>query len=89
MRPALVMSMRSQTNEPSAIEGGRSKTVLTVGTCVLLAILAFFLWTEHRAHLMGALPYLLLLLCPIIHIIMHRRHGGPHGGHEGPSGGRS
>ena len=62
---------------------------LTVGTCVLLAIIAFFLWTEHRAHLMGALPYLLLLLCPIIHIFMHRRHAGPHGGHEGPSGGRS
>jgi hypothetical protein len=40
------------------------------------AIVAFFLWTEHRAHLLGILPYALLLLCPILHYLMHGRHGG-------------
>jgi hypothetical protein len=39
----------------------------------------YFLWTEHQAHLLGALPYLILLLCPLMHIFMHRGHGG-HGG---------
>ena len=29
-----------------------------------LIVTAFFLWTEHRAHALGALPYLLLLACP-------------------------
>jgi len=43
-----------------------------------LAIAAFFLWEEHRAHLLGALPYVLLLLCPLLHLF----HGG-HGGHDG------
>jgi len=43
-----------------------------------LAIAAFFLWTEHRAHLLGILPYALLLLCPLLHLF----HGG-HGGHGG------
>lgn len=41
-----------------------------------LAIAGFFLWEEHKAHLLGALPYALLLLCPLMHLF----HGG-HGGH--------
>lgn len=44
------------------------------------ATAAFFLTTEHRAHLFGVLPYLLLLACPLLHWFMHRGHGG-HGGH--------
>ena len=46
-----------------------------------VAVLAFYLVTEHRAHLFGALPWLLILSCPLIHIFMgHGNHGG-HGGH--------
>ncbi len=45
-----------------------------------LAIVAFFLFTEHRAHVFGALPYLLLLACPLMHLLMHHgHHGGDHG----------
>ena len=44
-----------------------------------LAIAAFFLITEHSAHLFGILPWLLLAACPVMHLFMH--HG--HGGHEG------
>ena len=40
------------------------------------AIAGFFLWEEHKAHLLGALPYVLLLACPLMHLL----HGG-HGGH--------
>lgn len=50
----------------------------TVGACVFLAIGAFFLWEEHRAHLLGALPYLLLLACPLMHLFMHHGHGHSH-----------
>ncbi|MBI3058035.1 MAG: DUF2933 domain-containing protein [Deltaproteobacteria bacterium] len=50
-----------------------------------LAIAAFFLWTEHRAHLLGILPYVLLLLCPLLHFL-HGGHGG-HGGHQRGDGG--
>ncbi len=36
----------------------------------------FLLATEHRAHALGALPLLLiLLLCPLMHFFMHRGHG--------------
>lgn len=40
------------------------------------AIAVFFLWQEHKAHLLGALPFILLLLCPLLHLFMHRGHGG-------------
>jgi hypothetical protein len=46
-----------------------------------LAIAAFFLISEHRAHVLGALPYVLLLLCPVLHLLMHRGHGSGHVGH--------
>lgn len=45
-----------------------------------LAIAAFFLLSEHRAHLLGALPFLLLLACPLMHLFMHHGHGA-HGKH--------
>lgn len=48
-----------------------------------LAVAAFFLWTEHRAHLLGFLPYALLLLCPILHYLMHGGHGD-HGEKDQP-----
>jgi hypothetical protein len=47
---------------------------------VLMVVLGFFLFTEHRAHLFGILPYLLLLACPLMHLFMHGGHGG-HGHH--------
>lgn len=52
-----------------------------------LAVGAFFLWTEHRAHLLGALPYLLILACPLMHMFHHggHRHGHHHqGATDGP-----
>ena len=45
-----------------------------------LAIAGFFLFTEHRAHLLGYWPFLLLLLCPLLHMF-HGEHGG-HDGHD-------
>ena len=50
-----------------------------------VVIAAYFLVTEHRAHLSGLLyylPFLLLLACPLMHIFMHGGHG-KHGRHHG------
>lgn len=44
-------------------------------SAVSLAIIAFFLLTEHTAHVIGLLPYALLLLCPFLHLFMHSGHG--------------
>jgi hypothetical protein len=55
-----------------------------------LALGAFLLVTEHRAHLLGYLPWLILLACPLMHLFMHGGHGGHGGGHrhEGSDRGR-
>ncbi|MFZ5862332.1 MAG: DUF2933 domain-containing protein [Nitrospirota bacterium] len=44
-----------------------------------LAIGAFFFLSEHRAHAFGILPFVLLLLCPLLHLFGH----GGHGRHSG------
>ena len=53
-----------------------------IGFCVLGSVAAYFLLTEHLAHVIGALPFLLLLACPLMHVFMHHGHGG-HGGDGG------
>ena len=43
-----------------------------LGFAVMALVL---LWSEHRAHILGILPYLFILACPLMHIFMHRGHG--------------
>jgi DUF2933 family protein len=50
-----------------------------------LAIAGFFVVKEHTAHMLGVLPYLLVLACPLLHFF-HGGHRGGHGG-DGPHGG--
>ena len=42
-------------------------------------IAGYFLFTEHRAHAIQYLPFVLLAACPLLHLF--HGHGG-HGGHE-------
>ena len=50
-----------------------------IALVVFLVAAAFYLWLEHRAHLLGLLPLLLpLLICLGMHFFMHRGHGGDH-----------
>jgi hypothetical protein len=57
-----------------------------LGSCAFVAIAIFFLWEEHSAHMLGAIPYLLLLLCPLMHYFMHRGHGSHGSDHKGGGG---
>lgn len=43
------------------------------------ATLAYLFFGEHRVHLLGYLPFLFLLACPLLHMTMHGGHGGGHG----------
>lgn len=57
----------------------KNKSTLNINQLVLLLVIivgGLFLWNEYRADLVGALPYLILLLCPLMHIFMHKGHGG-------------
>jgi hypothetical protein len=46
-----------------------------------LAVAMFFVLAEHRAHLYGWLPYLLLAACPLMHLFHRHGHSG-HGRQE-------
>lgn len=64
-------------HDPASKMAGRTKWVLAG----FVAIALFFLLTEHRAHLFGALPYLLVFACPLMHLFHghgHHGHGGQH-----------
>jgi hypothetical protein len=41
----------------------------------------YFLWDTYQEQLLNYWPYLIILLCPVMHIFMHRGHGG-HGDHK-------
>ena len=55
----------------------RVGTFVFWGFCVIAALFPFY---EHTMHVLGVLPYLLLLACPLMHVFMHHGHG--HGGHQ-------
>ena len=56
------------------------RTPFGIVLCGFLVVAAFFLLTEHTAHVFGVLPYLFVLACPLMHLFMHHGH---HGGHHG------
>lgn len=58
----------------------RSKPGIAVG--MLLVIGLFYLAREHYGHISQLLPYLILMLCPLMHLFGHH-HGGQHQHHDG------
>ena len=64
--------MNDHSHDEHRQGGGRSNWVFWG----FLLIAGYFLFTEHRAHMVQYLPFLLLLACPLMHLF----HG--HGGHH-------
>ena len=64
--------MADHSHNHGSTGGGGAGRWVFVG---FIAIAAYFILTEHRAHAIQYLPFLLLLACPIMHLF----HG--HGGH--------
>jgi hypothetical protein len=52
-----------------------------IAACLLIIGVVYMLLMEHREHVFQYLPFLIILLCPLMHIFMHGGHGG-HGEHE-------
>jgi hypothetical protein len=70
-----------ETEGSPQTNGGSWRSRNKVVLLGFLAIAAYFLWTEHRAHVVQFLPYGLLLLCPLLHLF-HGGHGGRHEDHN-------
>jgi hypothetical protein len=68
----------------------RGRFLTSPGGLALIGFLVsagVYLWMEHRAHLLGALVWLPLLACLLMHLFMHRGHSGQ-GGNRAPGGSR-
>ena len=48
----------------------------SVGLVVMGGVAGYFLLTEHLAHVLQTLPYLLLLACPLMHLMYGHGQGG-------------
>jgi len=72
-----------RTPPPTITETSHRSRWVFGGFALLGVLLLAF---EHRMHLSGMigwLPYLILLACPLMHLFMHGGHG--HGGGDGKS----
>ena len=43
-----------------------------------IAVAGFLLLSEHWAHALGWLPFLIILACPLMHMFGHHGHGHGH-----------
>jgi cell division protein FtsW (lipid II flippase) len=69
------------TQEQQTSRGGWFTSKANWALVGFLAIIGFLLLTEHRAHVLGALPIIILLLvCVVLHRFMHGGHREDHGG---------
>ena len=62
----------SSNNTPSPTPV-RSRA-LWIAAIMVAAIAAFYLMREHWNHVAGNWVYLLLLVCPLMHLVGHRGH---------------
>jgi hypothetical protein len=75
---------QQHAQQPNHTHSMVSKSKLVLAGFLVVA--GYFLITEHRAHLGGALyylPFLFLLACPLLHMFMHGSH------HHGTEKGRN
>jgi hypothetical protein len=74
------MSLRDHSAHQDHAQGSFLSSRAGLVLIAFLIIGGVLLFTEHRAHVLGVLIWLPLLACPLMHIFMHRGHGG-HGHH--------
>jgi Protein of unknown function (DUF2933) len=75
--------MSSQSSRTARGQRGRISSGLVFGAFALIAL--FFLVTEHRAHFFSWLPYLLVLACPLLHLLHGHGHHDSSRDHAGTS----
>lgn len=61
-----------QTNKKTHGIGGCGRWLIVA---LLIGGVAYIAVPEMREQVAGGLPFLVLLLCPLMHIFMHRGHG--------------
>lgn len=68
--------MKAETEvEPVPPERAESSSRVRRVFLVFVVLAAVLLIAEHRLHVLGYLPWLILLACPLMHVFMHHGHG--------------
>ncbi|MBP6761242.1 MAG: DUF2933 domain-containing protein [Thauera sp.] len=75
--------MNHDDNEPHVHSFWRRPAGMALATAALIA--GFYMLREHWGHVLGFWPYLLLLACPLMHLMHGHGHGG-YGRHPHPPG---
>jgi hypothetical protein len=72
-------------------EGTRMRNYILVALIGFMAGAFLFFLKGHQAYVLDILPWALLLLCPVLHLFMHRGHrkDGVHKGHGVHGGGEA
>ena len=70
------MSLHDHFDHQDHSRGGLLSGRAGLALIGFLIIGGALLFTEHRAHVLGALIWLPLLACPLMHLFMHGGHGG-------------
>ena len=70
---------------PNEERSGWLKTRSGIVLLCFLAIVGVLLLSEHRAHVLGVIPYLLFLACPLMHVFHHHGHSRPDDERSGQS----
>jgi hypothetical protein len=73
------MNTSSHEQPSSPVDPSKRGPSLRVALVMALLIGSFYLLREHWGHVLGLWPYLLLLACPLMHL-MHGQGGHGHGG---------
>jgi hypothetical protein len=59
---------------PSKHPSSFGMTCYVLAAIILIGFFIYLLLVEHVQHFVEWLPLLILLLCPLVHIFMHRGH---------------
>lgn len=70
--------MNSTTEAP---DGKPSKPLYVWAIWAVAGLALGAILVDHWLHILGVLPYLVLLACPLMHMFMHHGHG-KHGDHK-------
>ena len=62
----------------------RWRSPLGIFMLIAGAIGVYYLLTEHLTHVSQAIPYLVLLACPLMHLFHGHGHSGHRGHDDGP-----
>lgn len=52
------------------------KTPFGIAAALVAVVASAYLYLDHQDHVRALLPFLLLAACPLMHVFMHRGHGG-------------